>query len=175
MSEYFERSPRGYAYLKPAQKFPKAGEVIRFNPTLERQQNIEALWSKYLTIVGPTTPTHMVLLLISYLKESIGDLRQWLWVQVSSNDLVHGYSLDFLKDTINYVNTGHRELSIDTWYNVIDSTPTKQSLDVNARLDTFKNITILSTDEFLSRWLTHENGVRDMFQTAHLLFGKVKP
>lgn len=167
---HYNRSPRGFVYLSQGQSFPRSGSVT-FNPTLEHSVGIEARWSRYLHNLAEVTPVVLVLPMIEELKSTFGDFRQWLWVNVSANNLVNDLCLDFLKDTLQFIETGSRSMSIDTWYNLIERNPTPTELSQD-RIDNFKKIYIPNTEEMLAKWCGNENGVVDLFKTAHILFGK---
>lgn len=172
MIERFERSPRGYAYLTEGKLFPRQGSSIAFSSTFAYDPTIESLWQKYLNVVGTNPPVELTLLMLEQLKKKFGEFRDWVWIQASVNRAVHGYALDFIVDTIEFVQTGQREYSIDTWYSLITTDPPLEHIDADPRVALFKNIHIPKTEDLLVNWLKHEKGVHDLFQTAHILFGK---
>lgn len=173
MTDLFARSQRGYAYLTEGSQFPKRGESIAFSAEFAHHPIIESIWKDYIGLVGTRIPMKLTLVLLEQLKRTLGDFREWVWIQVTANRAVHGYALDFLLDTINFIHTGRREYSLSTWESLIEKDPAIIPLDVNSRGDLFKDIVIPNTEDLLTTWLSHENGVADMFHTAHILFGKV--
>lgn len=173
MIDRFARSPRGYAYLTEGRTFPRQGEPIAFSAEFAHDPVIESLWKSYIGLVGTQAPLDLVMLLVEQLKKTFGDFRQWTWIQATTNRAVHGYTLDFILDTIRYVNTGKREYSLSTWNSLINADPALTNLEVSERIDMFDQIPLPSIENLLCEWLKQEGGVDDMFHTAHILFGKV--
>ena len=64
-------------------------------------------------------------------------------------------------------------MSIENWLALIEIDPPLSNNVVNSRVDQFKDVVIPDTTTLLTNWLKHENGVRDLFQSANILFGKV--
>jgi hypothetical protein len=171
MVNRFERSPHGYAYLTGS-PFPSQGQAIVFNNDFTYDPVIETLWQRYIKLVGNRAPIDLVLLLVERLKQLFGDFKQWLWINVTTNKAIHGYSIDFLKDTINYSITGKRRYSVTTWEQVVVKKPGVGPVDAQSRIEEFNEIHIPNTTDLLTNWLKHKDGVCDMFYTAHILFGK---
>ena len=173
MMQRFERSPRGYGYLTEGKTFPQAGEMITFNSEYAYDPVVEDLWQRYLNLVGSDAPLNLVLLMVERLKYAFGDFRQWVWIQATTNRAVQGYALEFILDTIKFIHTGQRQMSIENWLALIEIDPPLSNNVVNSRVDQFKDVVIPDTTTLLTNWLKHENGVRDLFQSANILFGKV--
>lgn len=172
MAERYDRSPHGFAYLNIGKTFPSAGQPLVFNPDFTYDPIVESLWQRYTKIVGNRAPIDLVLLMVERLKQLIGNFKDWLWINVTSNKAIHGYSIDFLKDTINYVATGQRRYSISTWDGVVVKNPGVGPVDAHSRVDEFNDIHIPTVEDLLTNWLKHKDGVCDMFYAAHILFGK---
>lgn len=172
MVERYDRSPHGYAYLTTGRSFPPHGQPLVFNSDFSYDPTIESLWQRYTKLVGNRAPTDLVLLLVERMKQLFGDFKEWLWINVTSNKAIHGYAIDFIKDTINYTSSGSRRYSISTWDSVVIKNPGVGPVDAQSRVDEFNDIHIPNIVDLLTNWLKHKDGVRDMFYTAHLLFGK---
>lgn len=172
MSDQFARSPRGYAYLTEGRRFPRQGEHIAFCAEYSHDPVIESLWNDYRGLVGTQAPLSLVLLLIDRLKKLFGDFQEWTWIQAAANRAVHGYALDFILDTIGFVQTGRREYSVSTWESLIDTSPVLVDLEISQRIDLFKDISLPNIETLITDWLKQEGGVDDMFHTARILFGK---
>ena len=106
MMQRFERSPRGYGYLTEGKVFPQAGEMITFNSEYAYDPVVEDLWQRYLNLVGSDAPLNLVLLMVERLKYAFGDFRHWVWIQATTNRAVQGYALEFILDTIKFIQTG---------------------------------------------------------------------
>ena len=173
MIERFERSPRGYGYLTEGKAFPQAGQSITFNSEYAYDPVVEDLWQRYLNLVGTDAPLSLVLLMVERLKHALGDFRQWVWIQATTNRAVQGYALAFILDTIKFTQSGERQMSIENWLALVEIDPPLSNTVVSSRVDQFKDIVIPDTTTLLTNWLSRENGVRDLFQSANILFGKV--
>ncbi|KOC58545.1 hypothetical protein WH47_09784 [Habropoda laboriosa] len=79
----------------------------------------------------------------------IGNLKDWLW-------------------------TGHRKMSIRTWYELILETPVNDNKDLKERPNELSDIEIPKLEDLLADWVRHPDGIDDLFFAAFILFGKVE-
>jgi len=108
----------------------------------------------------------------------------WLKEQ-TKNPYLTGYNLGFVLDTIHFIKCGKRVTSIDNWLPLIvvgddslgfynqfkDRTRTqkKQEAIISELLDLPKN------SDYLSNWVSYENGLADLVYTLYILFGTNVP
>lgn len=88
----------------------------------------------------------------------------------------------FLDDTLTFIRTGKREMSLETWGSLLDSTGTKppQSKISDVALEFFgsndygRGRVLRPTPfiEILQMWCCKTNGLEDLLHTLHILFGK---
>lgn len=105
-----------------------------------------------------------------------GDLRTWLIEQQANPNLV-GYNRQFLNDTINFITTGKRELSVQTWYDLVSEGGVGHHAHaIPQRLVDNKRVLESSESslELLQAWVSQPNGLEDLLNTLHLLFGKAR-
>jgi hypothetical protein len=93
------------------------------------------------------------------------------------NPHLYGYNYDFLQDTVNYIATGRRKLSIQAWKGLMSEhmpptgdykTRTVFVVDQEA-----KKIIQYSTAELISQWCSRPGGFEDLLQTMVVMFGRV--
>lgn len=105
--------------------------------------------------------------LIDCAKRLFNDFDTFVKYNVLSNNLVNGKILDFLVDTVEFVNGGVRELPITTWANYLD-TATKHAALIPDRRNLTLNIT---GPNYIAKWIRQPNGFEDLVSTLILMFG----
>lgn len=105
-----------------------------------------------------------------------GDLKDWAQEQLSNPNVV-GYNRQFIIDTLNYLETGTRELSVQTWSDLVsEGGAGHHAHAIPQRL--LDNKLLLKSSEsslqLLQKWAAHEGGMADLITTLHLLFGKAR-
>lgn len=105
--------------------------------------------------------------LIDCAKRLFGNFDTFVQYNVLSNNLVHGKVLDFLIDTVEFIDGGIRELSVETWTNYLDQVPKKPSQVPDRR-----NVTLnLTGPNYIAKWIRQPNGFADLVSTLILMFG----
>lgn len=105
-----------------------------------------------------------------------GDVVGFLCTQ-KLNPFLYGYNYEFLLDTINFIQTGNRKVSIHNWKPLLAEwvqpiTNPKNRVDTT----TLDNIIKLLNGkdagaEFIAQWCSHPQGFEDMVMTMWLMFG----
>lgn len=114
-------------------------------------------------------------LVIQRCSQLFGRFYHWLWTQLSANDCIYDFNLDFLYDTVNYIRTGKRIVSLQTWFDMLLEHPEEQHGVASANRATRFNLNDSKEfDDFISLWCAHPDGFNDMLCTAHVLFGVSK-
>ncbi|QVD49178.1 hypothetical protein LUCX_108 [Xanthomonas phage vB_XciM_LucasX] len=105
-----------------------------------------------------------------------GDLKDWFGDQLTNPNLV-GHNRQFIEDTYNFITTGQRALPVTTWYDLVEEGGLRHQAHAipQSLLDSKKLLesTALSL-ELLQQWVQRPNGVEDLINTLHLLFGKAR-
>lgn len=105
--------------------------------------------------------------IIDCAKRLFGDFDKFVQYNVLSNNLVHGKVLDFLVDTVEFIDGGVRELSIETWSNYLDQAPKRP-----AHIPDRRNVTLnLTGPNYIAKWIRQPNGFADLVSTLILMFG----
>ena len=77
----------------------------------------------------------------------------------------------FLQDTVEYIKTGRRNMSIHTWMQLLvvpGQSISKKHLAKTAysmKSDSYRNVSVM-------QWLTHEGGLQDLVLSLYIIFGK---
>lgn len=104
---------------------------------------------------------------IDIAKRLFGDFDAFVNYNSVENPLIHGKDLDFLIDTVEFVNGGVRTLDINTWFNYLDQTPKKPAPIPDTRV-----ISVSRTgSNYIAKWLRQPNGFQDLVSTLTIMFG----
>ena len=104
-----------------------------------------------------------------------GNFYHWLKLQIANNDNIYGLNLDFLLDTVTFIRTGNRDMSISTWLELLAEYPDQHpGAANNRRLDVFRLKDVKEFENFIGLWCSKPGGFEDMLCTAHVLFGVAK-
>jgi len=105
-------------------------------------------------------------------------LSEWYRIN-SDNEFLSTNALSFLEDTVNYLVTGKRRLSMENWHLLLND---RERRDGPAgKIKTYRELTggdnglaLFKDSEYASAWLAKPNGITDLIQTLQLFFGDAK-
>jgi hypothetical protein len=102
-----------------------------------------------------------------------GRMDEWLYTQ-SGNAHARGYNLEYIQDTLDFIRTGKRELSNETWIELLHEQDDVQqgALDARGPKSFFALKAGEDTPQLLQRWCAQPGGFQDLICTLHVLFGK---
>ena len=98
-----------------------------------------------------------------------GDIQQWLTLQ-AQNPCLYGNNYDFLCETLSFVKTGRRRLSVLNWIELMYPLPGPIPQGVGTRTLTYEG----STEDFIAQWCSQPAGFEDMLCTLRVLFGDAR-
>lgn len=160
----FESFPRCYT----RRLCPQEGTVNRVN---DGDQEFMALFLAYANrTLDSTTWSFRKRILGEVAPRLFGDsFAQWVEDQ-SRNANVAGYNLDFLKDTLEYIDSGKRRINPLQWLELVTE------LDEVATVHNGQMLGGLgkgygSTQNTIQRWCRHPNGFEDMMLSMYIFFG----
>lgn len=160
-------SKRGFLYRTDTGSLPpRSVEGVTLLPSIACDATINKLWLEYQKRYSRTASMSMTLRLTKRLAELIGEMDTYLFHQVTCKQNGE-YVIDFLKDTIQFTQTGYRKFPLSVWKELLDSTDEQCSYET----DVFNDTHIPSIEELLSNWCSTEQGLDDMFFSAYILFG----
>ena len=93
------------------------------------------------------------------------------------NPYLYGYNYDFLQDTVNYIATGRRQLSVQAWKELMfEHMPPSGDYKTRSRFVVLPEAVPYinkNVDEVVSQWCSHPNGIEDLLLTLVMIFGRV--
>lgn len=98
------------------------------------------------------------------------------FIRQDKNAMVTDQNYLFLLDTVRFIATGHRRLSIYTWPALLTyDVPVGKAVDSRDEISKLYIETAMATDTdtLISKWLSRKNGFDDMMYTLNMLFGNV--
>lgn len=107
--------------------------------------------------------------------EFFGNFSQFLHTQ-KNNPFLYGYNYEFLLDTLKFIQTGCRKVSIHNWKPLLAEwaeprSEHKQRASSGQLGDVFKPFMGRPGAEVVALWCSHPNGFEDMVMTIWLMFG----
>lgn len=95
--------------------------------------------------------------------------------QQALNPLLSRYNYEFFIDTLEFIEHGHRRVSIQNWLDLLEEDP-KPSADhmKRSRFSTTKtpfSVIGLDTASVVARWCSHPQGFEDLVMSLHVMFG----
>lgn len=96
----------------------------------------------------------------------------WVYRQIKSGYL-YGRRLEFVLDTLGYIQGQSRTLSLTNWYELLEEDVRPDTMAQNARtLASLKKYPFSTTVNTLVHWCACEKGIEDMVCTLNILFGE---
>lgn len=146
--------------------FVKVSDIEQTDPIL-----IDTLWNEYRSKMTSTIPADLYLRFCGEIAKRFGDFHNWLHATVHYVPNSSVSALEFIKDTLTFVETGYRNIPLSAQIELLSVDPTDiQSGDK----PTFNDVYIPTTDELISKWSQHPRGIDDLFFTAYILFGQTE-
>ena len=119
-----------------------------------------------------------------YLADANGSFYSWINDQLKSDKLTAMHK-EFLIDTLRFIKTGTRKVSIESWYRIIDPRP----IGINDKLPAFtpslyvNNCSYESTNyhydklpmkisNVLAEWTSHRHGFIDLIYSLAVIYGE---
>lgn len=101
-------------------------------------------------------------------------LRDWVDMQAHNPNL-NFPSIEFIKDTLRFIETGRRHTDVQIAATMIDNWSDRPSMSVQQLQDTRYNLTssvVCSDKELMLAWVSKPGALRDIICTLHTVFGK---
>lgn len=116
---------------------------------------------------------HSRMYAINVAKVYIGAFKPWLGAMLNG-EYLYGRRLDFIIDTLSFIETGRRTISISNWNDLLMEEVLPNKLLITQETRNKVANTGLNLDSFsqiISRWCRQVNGFDDMLCTLNILFG----
>lgn len=101
--------------------------------------------------------------------QAIGDIRTWYKAH-SRHPYVYGRRYDFLVDTLTFVSTGKRTMSLSAWMGLLETFPDVNEYEAS-RVPKLPYPVESTTPEFVARWCQQPDGFMDMLCSLNILYG----
>lgn len=104
-----------------------------------------------------------------------GDFNGFVVTQ-KNNPFLYGYNYEFLLDTLKFILTGCRKVSIHNWKPLLAEwaephSDHKQRASSDQLVDAFKALRTCHGADVVAKWCSYPNGFEDMVMTMWLMFG----
>lgn len=160
-----------FAVSAPSQ----TGEIVA-------NDNVEGLYSILLRNSPETLSFDFREKILITAMNAFGDQNFYFWYKAQLRSPAFGQNhSDFLDDTLNFIQTGARRMTVETWGSFVRNEETgllKQEISEKAaeffgissrgvhRLERKSRLM-----DVIQGWTSQQNGIYDLLQTMHLLFG----
>lgn len=110
---------------------------------------------------------------VAVAKHLLGRTLNAFVTRQTENAFFYGRRFDFMVDTLRYIETGKRSVSVDNWYELLDEfpEPNKQRSGTPHMRQTLNLYPVLTASDFISRWCSHPKGYEDMICTLNIIAG----
>lgn len=103
-----------------------------------------------------------------------GNFQKWLDDQRSNPQMV-GYNADFLDDTLKFIQTGEREMSVANWLELVtEGDDTHHAVEPGHGNREISLVKPLTTTQVLQDWCSKPNGLEDLILSLNLFFGHTR-
>jgi hypothetical protein len=99
-----------------------------------------------------------------------GDFREWMMVQRNNPNMV-GYNLEFLRDTLQYIFKGTRQMSPMVWGDLVKETDDFTDQPHHLTHEDLRLPENITTAQLLQLWCSRKGGFEDLLQTLNVFFG----
>lgn len=140
-------------------------------------KEVENLFLDWTTDINPNMDWNRRRKFILYFNKLYGDFWTWLKQQVITNDYIYDVNFDFLIDTVRYILTGHRQMHIKNWRDLVAEFPEyRPGVARNDRWEYLLQETGLSENitktNYIGMWCSHDSGFEDLIYTTQIIFGR---
>jgi hypothetical protein len=93
-----------------------------------------------------------------------------------NNPFLYGYNYEFLLDTLKFIKTGRRRVSVQNWLALLTENP-KPSNDFRERATSkeirdFYNAVGVAGNKVIADWVSQPGGLNDMVVSLYIMFGE---
>lgn len=141
--------------------------------TRDGDPEITRLWSQYTSPNNQSTAWSFRRQVIESAIRLLNFRPNWFVMQ-DTNPNISDYNYRFILDTLRFIATGRRHISIHSWPDLLSNKPS-QPQEVSRRHgieDTFEYHQLSrNACDIVQQWCSHPHGFDDMVWTLNLLFG----
>lgn len=169
----FLKYPRGF--IRQVGSSAVSNEKQKIIDSVEGDAIFENYYQLYMSrSVNPDSWDYQSLI-IQRCSQLYGRFANWLYQNITANDCIYDLNIEFLKDTLRFIRTGKRQMSVQTWLELLLEYPEEQhGAASGARVEGFDLGDSREFDNFIGQWCSKPDGFADMLCTTHVLFGVSK-
>jgi len=154
-------------------------DVVPENKHVDGDAEVAGLWDIYMKGRVDHSGWAYRRSVISAAVRLLGSMPYFVTTQ-KLNPYLYGYNYEFLLDTLNYIKTGKRKMSIVSWKGLLSENGApnadyklRATKPENNAMTKFEAQVKQPTQDIISEWCSHPKGFDDMLQTLDVMFGRV--
>lgn len=164
------RAPRGYLIVQGDPGFTGKLDLSKLDET-QPDEEVARLYEITQKLIVNIDSWRFRAEVISCAARLFQNFNLWLSLNAAGNDYIYDLNWRLVEDTVQFIRTGHRDISLPTMKELILEHPVaRKGVATPRRLDALK-IQPNEFDDAVARWCSQEGGFMDMLKTMHLLFG----
>lgn len=152
-------------------------QTVRRLALVEGDKRVDVLFLEYVNATAGSIHWEFRSRFIRLTQDLLKGDVNWFLKQ-DGNPIITDMRMAFLLDTVRFIHTGKRRVSIYSWNSMLEM-DNGATVDVLKRQDMrehFKDLDAtthesMTNDTFIQKWLTHKGGFDDMAFTINYLFG----
>ncbi len=163
--------PRGYVSMTKDQSVDES--LVRENVELtEGDQLFMTQYKNFISHQANTDSWEYQADVVKSAMRLFGNFAVWAAFQASSNDHVNGLALAFLKDTVDFLRTGHRHMSVITWRELVEDhpEPVLNSASRKRMIETLGDVSDIIHNP-IGLWISRPDGFGDLIISLYTFFG----
>lgn len=163
-------SPRGFAY------FQRSTQVSVDAKTEVSDPEITHL---YRMLKNRDVKSHVWTYRKRVIENAVRLLKPFhLWATLQYNcPYLYGRNIEFLTDTLDYLRTGKRKLTVRSWLELVEEFPPAAGAFHGRKIDFTKFPTLeggVSVENIITLWCSRPGGFEDMLFTLYLMYGEAE-
>lgn len=165
--------PRGYCVA-----YDTIGDQSNYHDAVDGDVEFNTVYNAFINHSANHDGWEFRSLVLKIAIRMFGDFRKWLALQ-AKNPALYGNNYDFLHDTLKFITTGERNVSVLNWLELLTEQPANLPQgNLDRRIDELLQGTgfgiSVTTEQIIAQWCSQPMGFEDMLCTMHVLFGKAR-
>jgi hypothetical protein len=162
----------------------QVGLIVPLQTTVEPNASIEILYAQYIKRSADTKSFEFreAALITALHAFGLPNFYNWYMSQLAA-DTVGDMHVRFLADTLKFLHTGRREMTLETWAQLVkpDSEAIRPITPCAMAKEYFRmenreyplNPALFSMADTIQQWCAQPQGFEDLLGTLHVLFGNI--
>lgn len=162
--------PNGYQSYPTGYRSPVWGTRLM---TIAPDVQIARLMKSYRSRLLDIDAWEFKATLVAETRRLFGNIKDWVEAQ-DQNVYISQTAYDLIAETINFIKTGKRCVSLRAHMGIIDmerEMGTFSNDNAERRITSLGDLLTFPVDDYIFMWIQHPNGLDDMLCTVHYIFG----